>query len=388
MTQKILGIDLGTTNTYAAIMDKTLGQPVVLAHEYGTDYIPSVVTLVRDQVLVGQKAKNQASINPTGTVDGVKRLLGKSFAESQDVVKHVTFSIVSDSARNGAAAIGFNGKLFPPQEISAYILKAVKEAAAMNLGEPVTKAVLTVPAYFNDAQRQATKDAGQLAGLDVVRLINNPAAAALAYGLGSRQNGTIAVYHLGGATFDISILAVQDGLFEVLATNSNAWLGGETIDDALVAFLLKEIENAEGINLKTLEQSAWLSAAQRLRQVAENAKKNLSVSMASEISLPYLAVKDGTPINFEYTLKRSQLEALGRGFIEKTIVPCQKALLDAGVTASDLHEVVLEGGMTYMPLVVETVKRIFGGNPSLSVSDNRAEAVALGAAIQGGILAS
>ena len=388
MTQRILGIDLGTTNTYAAIMDKALGQPVVIVNEYGTGYIPSVVTLGRDKVLVGQKAKNQASMNPTGTVYGVKRLLGKSFAESQDMVKHVTFSLVSDSARNGAAAIGFNGKLFPPQEISAYILKAVKEAAEMNLGESVTKAVLTVPAYFNDAQRQATKDAGQLAGLDVLRLINHPAAVALAYGMGSRQNGTIAVYHLGGATFDISILAMQDGLFEVLATNSNAWLGGETIDDVLVEFLLKEIEKAEGINLKALDKSAWLSASLRLRQVAENAKKDLSVSMASEISLPYLAVKDGTPVNFEYSLKRSKLEVLTRGFIEKTIEPCQKALYDAGVTASDIHAVILDGGMTYMPLVVETVKRIFGGNPSLSVSGNRAEAVALGAAIQGGILAS
>lgn len=388
MAQRILGIDLGTTNTYAAIMDKTLGQPVVITNEYGAGAIPSVVTLVGDQVLVGQRAKNQAAVNPTGTVYGVKRLLGKSFAEAQDMVKHVAFPVVSDPTRNGAAAIKLNGKLFSPQEISAYIFKAVKEAAAMSLGEAVTKAVLTVPAYFNDAQRQATKDAGQLAGLEVVRLINSPTAVALTYGMGSRQNGTIAVYHLGGATFDISILTIQDGLFEVLATNSNAWLGGETIDDALIEFLLKEIEKAAGLNLKTLEKSAWLSAAQRLRQGAENAKKDLSVTMAAEVHLPFLAMKDGARVNFDYLFKRSQLEALARGFIEKTMEPCQKALLDAGVTASDIDEVIVEGGMTYMPLVVETVKRIFGGNPSIAVSVKPDEAAALGAAIQGGILAS
>lgn len=389
MTQSILGIDLGTTNTYAGIMDKALGQPVVIVHQSGTGYIPSVVTLLeKGEVVVGQPAKNRALVNPTRTVYGVKRLMGKSFAESQAMVEHVAFPIVSDNARNGAAAIGLNGKLVSPQEISAYILKAVKEAAEMSLGESVTKAVLTVPAYFNAAQRQATKDAGQLAGLEVLRIINNPYAVALAYGMGSMQNGTIAVYHLGGATFDISILAIQDGFFEVLATNYNSWLGGETIDDVLVEFLLKEIENAQDINLTALDERTRLQALQRIRYEAENAKKALSVSMEYEINLPYLAMNAGTPVHFEYNLERSQLEDLARGLIEKTIDPCQKALDDAGVTASDIHEVILDGGMTYMPLVVETVKRIFGGNPSISISVKPDEAAALGAVIQAEMLAS
>lgn len=389
MTQSILGVDLGTTNTYAGIMDKALGQPVVIVHQSGAGYIPSVVTLLeKGEVVVGQPAKNRALVNPTRTVYGVKRLMGKSFAESQAMVEHVAFPIVCDNARNGAAAIGLNGKLVSPQEISAYILKAVKEAAGMSLGESVTKAVLTVPAYFNAAQRQATKDAGQLAGLEVLRIINNPYAVALAYGMGSMQNGTIAVYHLGGATFDISILAIQDGFFEVLATNYNSWLGGETIDDLLVEFLLKEIENAQDINLTALDERTRLQALQRIRYEAENAKKALSVSMEYEINLPYLAMNADTPVHFEYNLERSQLEDLARGLIEKTIDPCQKALDDAGVTASDIHEVILDGGMTYMPLVVETVKRIFGGNPSISISVKPDEAAALGAVIQAEMLAS
>lgn len=386
MTQNVLGIDLGTANTCAAIIDKATGQPVVIVNQYGTRIIPSVVALRGDQVLVGQRAKNQAALNPNGTFYGVKRLIGKSFEAVQDIVGNVPFSIVRDSSRNGAAAVEFNGEILSPQEISAHILREVKEAAETNLGETVTKAVLSVPAYFNSEQLQAIKDASQIAGLEVLRVINDPTAAALAHGMGGKKNGKIAVYHLGGGTFDISILDVNDGMFEVLATNSDSHFGGETIDDVLVEFLIGEIKLTHDVDLVALDKMSWLSALQRIRLESEKAKRALSFSMQHEINLPYLAMRDGTPVNFEYTLKRSQLEALAQRLINKTIDPCRKALNDAYIKASDIDEVILEGGMTYMPLVVETAKRVFNKAPYISVSVKADEAGAIGAAIQAGIL--
>jgi molecular chaperone DnaK len=307
---------------------------------------------------------------------------------SDQSVKHIVetspFAIVKDDKRNGAAAVEFNGKIYSPQEISANVLRSLKEAAEKNLGRPVKAAVITVPAYFNDAQRQATKDAGQIAGLDVLRIINEPTAAALAYGLNSKKNGKIAVYDLGGGTFDISILDINDGVFEVLATNGDTSLGGENIDEVIVDYLIEEIKKMTCLCIKSLERNAWLAALQRVRIESENAKKALSSTSEYEINLPYLAMKDGEAINFAFTLKKSKLEELAKKLIDKTIDPCKKALSDAKINSSEIDEVILVGGMTRMPLVQETVERIFGKKPSSSVNPD--EAVALGAAIQAGIL--
>lgn len=386
MTENILGIDLGTTNMCAAVIDKVTGQPVIIVNQDGAKIIPSIVAFKENEVLVGQKAKNQALLNPKGTFYGVKRLMGRSFGAVQDITNSVPFSIVEDSKRNGASAIRFNGKIFTPQEICAHLIRTVKEAAEINLGEAVTKAILTVPAYFNDQQRQAIKDAGQIAGLEVLRVIDDPTAVALAHGMQSKKCGKIAVYHLGGGTFDISILDIVDGGFEVLASQSESNFGGETIDDAVVNFLINKIENAHNVNLKAIDRGAWLSALQRIKMEAETAKKALSIAMNYAINLPYLVMKDGTPVNFEYILKRSQLESLAQRLIEKTIDPCQKALFDAGITASDVDEVILDGGMTYMPLVKEMAKRIFQEKSFIPTSVRADEAVAVGAATQARIL--
>lgn len=386
MAENILGIDLGITNMCAAVIDKITGQPVIIINQDGAKIIPSIVAFKENEVLVGQKAKNQALLNPKGTFYGVKRLMGRSFGAVQDITSNVPFSIVEDSKRNGASAIRFNGKIFTPQEICAHLIRTVKEAAEINLGEAVTKAVLTVPAYFNDQQRQAIKDAGQIAGLEVLRVIDDPTAVALSHGMQGKRSAKIAVYHLGGGTFDISILDVVDGCFEVLASQGDSNFGGETIDDAIVNFLIKEIYKSHNINLKALDQQKFLLALQRIRMEAETAKKALSVAMDYDINLPYLAMKDGTPVNFEYVLKRSQLESLAQRLIEKTINPCQKALFDAGITASDVDEVILEGGMTYMPLVKEMAKRIFQEKSFIPTSVRADESVALGAAIQARIL--
>ncbi len=387
MTQNILGIDLGATNTFAAVIDKVTEEPVIIVNEYGKRNIPSIVAFTENQVLVGQRAQNQALVNPKGTFYGVNKIIGTSFKAVQDIASNVPFSVVEDSNRNGASAIKFNGKIFTPQEICAHLLRTVKEAAEKNLGEAVTKAILTVPAYFNDQQRQAIRDAGQIAGLEVLRVIDDPTAVALAHGMQSKKCEKIAVYHLGGGTFDVSILDVVDGCFEVLASQGNLHLGGETVDNAVVDFLIKEVYRAHNVDLKALDQRVWLSALQRIKMATEQAKKDLSSTVNYEISLPYLAMKDSTPVNFEYILKRSQLESLAQRLIEKTIDPCRKALSDAGITTSDVDEVILDGGMAYMPLVKEMTKRIFQGKSFISTSVKPDEAVAVGAAIQGRILA-
>lgn len=389
MTQHILGIDFGTTNTYAAVIDKTIGKPNIIVSRDGKRYIPSVVALTTvalttNKILVGNEAKNQSLLNPDKTFYNIKSLLGKSFEASQDIIKHVPFHIVRDNRRNGAAAIQLDRNVLSPQEISAYILIEVKKSAERMLGEDITKAVLTVPAYFDYAQCQAIKDAGNIAGLEILEIINNPTAIALAYGLENEKNKTVAVYHLGGATFDISILNISDKGFEVLATNSDLRLGDKTIDDAIVDLIINEIRNTKGIDLKSLEKKDWLSVLQRIKLESEKAKIALSYTMEYEIYLPYLTMKSDEPISFEYKLKRSQLEAITTGIIENTVEPCLKALRDAGIPASGINEVLLEGGMAYMPLVAKTVERIFNRSFSISVPPN--EATALGAAIHAGIL--
>lgn len=386
MNIPVIGIDLGTTNSCFAIMDSVTGQPKVIENPDGERTTPSIVAFGKDKcVLVGKRAKNQAITNPRGTFYGVKRLIGKMFDLVQDVKKNSPFAVVKDTARNGAAAVEYDGKIFSPQEISANVLRYLKEAAEKNLGTAVTKAVITVPAYFNDAQRQATKDAGQIAGLEVLRIINEPTAAALAYGMSSKKNGKIAVYDLGGGTFDVSILDINDGVFEVLATNGDTHLGGENIDEAIVEFLVKEIDRTQCVCMKAdFKENEWLSALQRIRTEAENAKKALSSTSEYEINLPYLAMKDGNPINFSYNLKKSKLEELAKHLVDKTIDPCKKAIQDAKIKPSEIDEIILVGGMTRMPLVQETVERIFGKKPSCAVNPD--EAVALGAAIQAGIL--
>lgn len=387
----VIGIDLGTTNSCIAVMDKSnpdAPMPTVIPNQDGQRTTPSTVAFAKDSTLVGQRAKNQLITNPKGTFYGTKRLIGKMFSDSS--IKHIIetspFSIVKDPQRNGAAALEFNGKVYSPQEISSNVLRSLKEAAEKNLGRPVKAAVITVPAYFNDAQRQATKDAGQIAGLEVLRIINEPTAAALAYGLNKKNNGKIAVYDLGGGTFDVSILDINDGVFEVLSTNGDTSLGGENIDEVIVDFLIEEIKKSLGVDIKTLERNAYLAALQRIRIESENAKKALSTTSDYEINLPYLAMKDGEPLNFSHTFKKSKLEELAKKLIDKTIEPCKKAMSDAKLNPSDIDEIILVGGMTRMPLVAETVERIFGKKPSSNANLNPDEAVALGAAIQAGIL--
>ncbi len=385
----IIGIDLGTTNSCVAVLGAD-GKPVVITNDNGARTTPSIIAYrVKDgkkETLVGQLAKNQATLNPENTFYGIKRLIGKNFDKVKDMISATPYKIISDSARNGAAAVSSNGETLTPPQISAEVLMALKRDAEKYLNGKVTGAVITVPAYFDDSQRQATKDAGQIAGLDVKRIINEPTAAALAYGLSTKKNGLIAVYDLGGGTFDISILDINDGVFEVKSTNGDTHLGGETIDEAIVEFLIKEIANQSGFNLKEkLSQADWLVALQRIRAAAEDAKKALSSSMATDISLPFLAHIDGKAVNFEFNLTRSKLEAIALILVEKTMEPCRKAMSDAKVTASQIDEVILVGGMTRMPLVIETVKKIFGGKaPNASVNPD--EAVAMGAAIQAGIL--
>ena len=389
---KIIGIDLGTTNSCVSVLDAD-GKPIVIPNENGSRTTPSIVAYRtnkegKKETLVGQLAKNQAILNPEGTFYGIKRLIGKNYdkVKDTDMISATPYKIIGDSARSGAAAVSLNGDTLTPQQISAEILTALKRDAEKYLNGKVTGAVITVPAYFDDSQRQATKDAGQIAGLDVKRIINEPTAAALAYGLSTKKNGLIAVYDLGGGTFDVSILDINDGVFEVKSTNGNTHLGGETIDEAIVKFLVKEITNSCGHDLeKKLEKASWLTALQRIRAAAEDAKKALSSSMAYDISLPFLANFEGQTVNFEFNLKRSKLEELALEIVNKTMEPCIKAMSDARVKVEQIDEVILVGGMTRMPLVIETVKKIFGGKvPNASVNPD--EAVAMGAAIQAGIL--
>ncbi len=375
---KIIGIDLGTTNSCVAIMDgKT---PKVIENAEGVRTTPSVVALLEDgERLVGQPAKRQAVTNPENTFFAIKRLIGRGFADPMvDKDKGmVPYQIVKGPT--GDAWVRAHGKDYSPQQISAFILQKMKEAAEAHLGEKVEKAVITVPAYFNDAQRQATKDAGKIAGLEVLRIINEPTAAALAYGLDKNDGRKIAVYDLGGGTFDVSILEIGDGVFEVKATNGDTFLGGEDFDLRLVDYFAEEFKKEQGVDLRKDKL-----ALQRLKEEAEKAKKELSSTAQYEVNLPFISMNASGPLHLNIKLTRAKLEALVEDLVAKTIAPCEQALKDAGLKKSDIDEVILVGGMTRMPKVIETVHQFFGREPHRGVNPD--EVVALGAAIQAGVL--
>jgi molecular chaperone DnaK len=375
---KIIGIDLGTTNSCVAIMDgKT---PKVIENAEGARTTPSVVALQDDgERLVGQPAKRQAVTNPTNTFFAIKRLIGRNF-DDPVVAKDkgmVPYDIVKGPS--GDAWVRAHGKDYSPQQISAFILQRLKEAAEAHLGEKVEKAVITVPAYFNDAQRQATKDAGKIAGLEVLRIINEPTAAALAYGLDKNDGKKIAVYDLGGGTFDVSILEIGDGVFEVKSTNGDTFLGGEDFDLRIVDFLADEFKKEQGVDLRQDKL-----ALQRLKEEAEKAKKELSSVPSYDVNLPFISMNASGPLHLTLKLTRAKLESLVEDLIKKTIGPCEQALKDSGYKKSDIDEVVLVGGMTRMPKVVEAVQAFFGREPHKGVNPD--EVVALGAAVQAGVL--
>ena len=375
---KIIGIDLGTTNSCVAIMDGK--QPKVIENAEGARTTPSVVAILDDgERLVGQPAKRQAVTNPSNTLFAIKRLIGRQYTDPM-VEKDkgmVPYEIVKGG--NGDAWVRAHGKDYSPQQISAFILQKLKQDAEAHLGEKVEKAVITVPAYFNDAQRQATKDAGKIAGLEVLRIINEPTAAALAYGLEKNEGKKIAVYDLGGGTFDISILEIGDGVFEVKATNGDTFLGGEDFDLRLVDYLADEFKKEQGVDLRKDKL-----ALQRLKEEAEKAKKELSTTAQYEVNLPFISMNASGPLHLNIKVSRAKLEALVEDLIAKTVGPCDQALKDAGLKKTDIDEVVLVGGMTRMPKVVEVVKEFFGREPHKGVNPD--EVVALGAAIQAGVL--
>ncbi len=375
---KIIGIDLGTTNSCVAIMDGK--QPKVIENAEGARTTPSVVAILDDgERLVGQPAKRQAVTNPANTFFAIKRLIGRNYGDPM-VEKDkgmVPYEIIKGPT--GDAWVRAHGKDYSPQQISAFILQKLKQDAEAHLGEKVEKAVITVPAYFNDAQRQATKDAGKIAGLEVLRIINEPTAAALAYGLEKNDGKKIAVYDLGGGTFDISILEIGDGVFEVKATNGDTFLGGEDFDLRLVDYLADEFKKEQGVDLRKDKL-----ALQRLKEEAEKAKKELSTTPQYEVNLPFISMNASGPLHLNIKVTRAKLEALVDDLIAKTIGPCDQALKDAGLKKSDIDEVVLVGGMTRMPKVVDTVKEFFGREPHKGVNPD--EVVALGAAIQAGVL--
>ena len=375
---KVIGIDLGTTNSCIAIMDGS--QPRVIENAEGARTTPSIVGFTDDERLVGQAAKRQAVTNPSNTVFAVKRLIGRRLgdAEVEKDKKLVPYNIVDGG--NGDAWVEVRGEKYSPSQISAFILQKMKETAESYLGEDVTQAVITVPAYFNDAQRQATKDAGKIAGLEVLRIINEPTAAALAYGLDKKEARTIAVYDLGGGTFDITILEIDDGLFEVKSTNGDTFLGGEDFDMRIVNYLADEFKKENQVDLTKDKM-----ALQRLKEAAEKAKIELSSSSQTEINQPFISMgKDGTPLHLVMKLTRAKLESLVGDLIKKSMKPCKDALKDAGLSTSDIDEVVLVGGMTRMPKVVQEVTAFFGKEPHKGVNPD--EVVALGAAIQAGVL--
>ena len=375
---KIIGIDLGTTNSCVAIMEGT--QAKVLENAEGARTTPSVVAFTDEsEKLIGQPAKRQAVTNPENTIFAVKRLIGRNF-EDPTVKKDVEaapFKIVN--SEKGDAWIEAKGEKYSPSQISAFILQKMKETAEKYLGQAVTKAVITVPAYFNDAQRQATKDAGKIAGLEVLRIINEPTAASLAYGLDKKQNKKIAVYDLGGGTFDVSILELGDGVFEVKSTNGDTFLGGEDFDNAVVDYLVSEFKKDNGIDLKSDKL-----ALQRLKEAAEKAKIELSSAEQTDINLPFITADKTGPKHINLKMTRAKLEALVEDLIARTVPPCKTALKDAGISASEIDEVVMVGGMTRMPKVLEEVKNFFGKDPNKSVNPD--EVVAMGAAIQAGVL--
>jgi len=376
---KVIGIDLGTTNSCVAVMEGSSAQ--VIENSEGARTTPSMVGFTNEgETLVGQPAKRQAVTNPTNTLYAIKRLIGRSF-EDDKVVKEVEtapYSIVK--ADNGDAWVEVNEKKYAPSQISAYILQKMKETAEKHVGGKVEKAVITVPAYFNDAQRQATKDAGKIAGLEVLRIINEPTAAALAYGLDKKQSGTIVVYDLGGGTFDVSILEIGDGVFEVKATNGDTFLGGEDFDTRIVEHLVDTFKKENGIDLK-----ADKLALQRLKEAAEKAKIELSSASSTDINLPFITADATGPKHLTLKMTRADLEKLVDDLIKRTIEPCRAALKDAGLDANEVSEVVLVGGMTRMPKIVETVKDFFGKEPNKGVNPD--EVVGIGAAIQGAVLA-
>src|SRR4249920_277829 len=375
---KVIGIDLGTTNSCVAVMEG--GDPVVITNAEGSRITPSVVAFAESgERLVGQIARRQAITNPENTVFAIKRLIGRRFedAEVQKALKISPYKIVKGD--NGDAWVEVRGKKYSPAEISAFILQKMKQTAEDHLGEKVTEAVITVPAYFNDSQRQATKDAGRIAGLNVLRIINEPTAASLAYGLDKKKDEKIAVFDLGGGTFDISILELGDGVFEVKATNGDTFLGGEDFDQRIIDYLADEFKKDQGIDLRKDRM-----ALQRLKEAAEKAKCELSSSMETDINLPFITADQQGPKHLNMKLTRSKLEALCADLIDRTEGPCRQALKDAGLSASDIHEVILVGGMIRMPAVQERVKKIFGKEPHKGVNPD--EVVAVGAAIQGAVL--
>ena len=375
---KVIGIDLGTTNSCVAVMEG--GKPKVIENAEGTRTTPSIIAFAKDgERLIGQPAKRQAVTNPQNTIFAVKRLIGRRFEDplTKKDMELVPYSIAKGS--NGDAWVRAGGETYSPSQISAFILQKMKETAESYLGETVTQAVITVPAYFNDAQRQATKDAGKIAGLEVLRIINEPTAAALAYGLDEQKNKTIAVYDLGGGTFDISILEAGDGVFEVKSTNGDTFLGGEDFDSKVVNFLADSFRKEQGIDLRSDKL-----ALQRLREAAEKAKIELSAAVTTEVNLPFITADAAGPKHLVKTITRSDLEKMVEDLVRRTLDPCKKAIKDSGIKAGDIDEVVLVGGMTRMPRVREVVKNFFGKEPHAGVNPD--EVVAIGAAIQAGVL--
>src|SRR5206468_893401 len=373
---KVIGIDLGTTNSVVAVVEG--GNPTVIANQEGSRLTPSVAGFTKDgEILVGQVAKRQAITNPENTVFSIKRFMGRRHDEVLQEIKLVPYKVVR--AENGDARIEVRGKPYSPPEISAMILRKLKEAAEAYLGEKVTQAVITVPAYFNDSQRQATKDAGKIAGLEVLRIINEPTAAALAYGMDKKKDETIAVYDLGGGTFDISILDIGEGVFEVKATNGDTHLGGDDFDQRIIDWIGEEFKKEHGIDLRKDRM-----ALQRLKEAAEKAKCELSTTLQTEINLPFITADANGPKHLVLTLTRAKLEALVADLIERTIGPCRQAMQDAGLTPKDIQEVILVGGQTRTPKVQEVVKQFFGREPHKGVNPD--EVVAVGAAVQAAVL--
>ena len=373
---KIIGIDLGTTNSVVAVMEG--GTPAVIPNQEGGRTTPSVVGFTKTgERLVGQVAKRQAVTNPENTIYSIKRFMGRRFGEVNEEMKLVPYKVVA--GENGDARVEIQGKKYSPPEISAMILTKLKEAAEAYLGEKVTKAVITVPAYFNDAQRQATKDAGQIAGLEVMRIINEPTAAALAYGLDKKKDETIAVYDFGGGTFDISILEVGDGVVEVKSTNGDTHLGGDNIDQRIIDWLIQEFKKDQGVDVSKDQM-----ALQRLKEAAEKAKIELSTLLETEINLPFLTADASGPKHLAIKLTRARFEQMVDDILQRAVGPCKQALSDAGVTPKDIDEVVLVGGSTRIPKVQQMVRDLFGKEPNKSVNPD--EVVAVGAAVQGGVL--
>jgi molecular chaperone DnaK len=374
---KVIGIDLGTTNSVVAVVEG--GNPTVIANQEGSRLTPSVVGFTKEEeILVGQVAKRQAITNPENTVFSIKRFMGRRYDEVLSEIKLVPYKVVK--ASNGDARVEIRGKQYAPPEVSAMILRKLKEAAEAYLGEKVTQAVVTVPAYFNDSQRQATKDAGKIAGLEVLRIINEPTAAALAYGMDKKKDQTIAVYDLGGGTFDISILEIGEGVFEVKATNGDTHLGGDDFDQRVMDWIAEEFRKEHGIDLRKDRM-----ALQRLKEAAEKAKCELSSTLQTEINLPFITADASGPKHLVLTLTRAKLEALVADLVERTVGPCRQAMQDAGATAKDIDEVILVGGQIRMPKVQEVVKQLFGKEPHKGVNPD--EVVAVGAAVQAAILA-